>query len=185
MRPAPLALLALASCARLTLPVGEAPPKDVPAGLFGATLGPVVVRDLSNAGWNFTDERDGDRIFALATPGGGVREAEATVRDGAVVLLRARYVETRLTAYEALVKSLVERHGPPQQSLETNDFPLLARDLASDRPPPTHYVVHRWRGAQSQLLLAAGVEVRENLLSHMDYQLFLVPPHEPMPIVER
>lgn len=166
-------------CIGFTLRTAPGPAREVPATLYGAGPGEVALSELVAAGWTLAEESRDEQVFILATPTGGVREAEARVRmtrlPPVVEYVRLRYSMGRLSTYERLLEDLIARHGRPQRSEEVHEFELFALDPHSERPRPARFVVHRWQGAEADLVLVGGLEVIGNLQAAMDYQLLLVP----------
>jgi hypothetical protein len=170
----------LPGCASYVLRTADGPAHDVPDKMYG--LGPgVTSRDaLKKSGWALSDSREASEMYVLGAPVQGVQDVEAQVTTGAdgarsVQFIRLRYARTRLATYRELIQKLLSSYGAPQSSMEVSHFDLFEQDPNSDAPRPPSFVVHRWRGRSTELVLAAGLEATENLAENMQYQLFLMP----------
>ena len=171
----------LPACATFTLPTTQGPGRDVPAQLYGLGPGPTTVDVLRHGGWTFADAKENAQTYILGSPGKDVSDVEAIVLAPAgappvVQFIRLRYAATRLSTYRELLQSLIAAHGYPQESVEVPHFELFEADQNTEAPRPPSFVVHRWHGRSSDLVLVAGLEHQENLISSMQYQLFLLPP---------
>jgi hypothetical protein len=172
-----------ASCASYTYTVRTkpGPVRSIPGEYFGAAPGGISTESLKRNGWALADSREGVQTYVRGgSPDLGVSEAEAIVSeqtDGpALDYVRLRYSQTRLATYKALLQTLIDKYGPPQASVVRPSFFAFVLDPRSERPRPPRVVIHRWNGLRTDLVFVAGLEDEENLLSAMDYQLFLMPP---------
>jgi hypothetical protein len=174
------ALLALPGCAAYTLRVAPAPAIAVPETLHGVSCGPAVTRELTRAGWAPAEAMGDGQIYVLAAPEPGVNAVElgfapAGEGRGTIRFVRVQYPNGRLATYQALLRKLLDAHGPPQSSEERLRSAHFVPPSDGERPRAPRYVVHEWRGERSVLVLVAGLESPENLASAMDYQLVLLP----------
>lgn len=186
-----LAGIAIPGCATFAVRTTQEPARNVPQVIHGIGPGPITSRALQDAGWAQAEKSAAGRLYVLATAERRGGDVEAWVAPGtpggagaggdAVHWVRVRHPHGRLSTYQRLLDELVGAHGPPQVSEEVRRFDHFARDFDADRPLPSRFVVHRWRGSGRELLLVAGLEATENLAAGMEYQLFLMPYEEAPP----
>lgn len=174
------AALLLSGCVTYVLRVAPAPATAVPESLHGVKCGPAVERELTRAAWAFAEVMGDEQVYVLASPAPGVHEAQlgfepAGEGRGQIKFVRLHYRHGRLSTYQALLRKLVETHGPPQASEEVKRYPYFVASADGERLRPMRYVVHEWRGPNSTLVLVGGLEARENLETAMEYHLLLLP----------
>jgi hypothetical protein len=182
-------LVATTACATFVLKTAPGMAHDLPDRMYGLGPGPTSREELRKAGWTFAEAHDGKEMYVLGAPVQGVSDVESQVKAGqdnlrTVQFLRLKYSRTRLATYKELLNKLLTSYGPPQRSAEAAHFDLFEPDPSSDTPRPPSFIVHRWKGPNSELVFAAGLEAPENLMSNMQYQLFLLPPDTSAPLAQ-
>lgn len=175
-------VLAGAGCARLgiySVSTTGGPAREVPEAAFDLPLGATTAQKRMDRGWALAERRSDETLWVKAVSDPAVRDVEAQVRvlpDGhsVVDLIRVHFARTRWATYEQLLQKLLELHGQPQSSVETESYEHFSPGLDAHRMLPSRFVVHRWSAPGRDLVLVAGLEVIENMRTSMEYQLLLI-----------